>query len=415
MTSTISTRELSRQLGRREAVLVDVRPAAAYNGWRLQSELRGGHIPGAVSFPLSWMHVAAGADLRALLAAKGIAPHRSLIVYGYREDESATMADILRDAGFTRVAIYDSFLTEWAADEALPMARLANYEKLVHPQWVASLISGGNPETYPGTGFAILDVSDDGPAAYQAGHIPAALYLDTNQFEEEPLWNRVSHDRLEQTLLALGITYDKTIVLYGRQTAAAARIACLLMYAGVEDIRLLDGGLEAWTGAGYGVETETREPAPVRTFGTSIPAHPEYILDTEDVKALLADDEAILVSVRSWAEYIGETSGYSHVKARGRIPGALWGHSGSDAHHMEDYSNIDNTMRSYHEIASNWRDVGISPDKRVIFYCGTGWRASQAFFSAYLMGWTDIGVYDGGWLEWSLDESNPLERGAPVT
>jgi thiosulfate/3-mercaptopyruvate sulfurtransferase len=80
---------------------------------------------------------------------------------------------------------------------------------------------------------------------------------------------------------------------------------------------------------------------------------------------------------------------------------------------MEDYSNIDNTMRSYPVIASRWRDTGITPDTRVIFYCGTGWRASQAFFCAYLMGWTDISVYDGGWLEWSLDESNPVERGVP--
>jgi thiosulfate/3-mercaptopyruvate sulfurtransferase len=81
---------------------------------------------------------------------------------------------------------------------------------------------------------------------------------------------------------------------------------------------------------------------------------------------------------------------------------------------MEDYLNIDSTMRSFHEIASRWGDAGISPDKQVIFYCGTGWRASQAFFSACLMGWRDIGVYDGGWLEWSLDESNPVERGVPA-
>jgi thiosulfate/3-mercaptopyruvate sulfurtransferase len=338
-----------------------------------------------------------------------------VIVYGYGEDESAAVASTLADSGFTRVATYDSFLSQWSADEALPMARLANYQKLVHAEWIERLISGGNPATYPGKGFIILDVSDDGPAQYRAGHIPAAVYLDTNAFEEEPLWNRVSDEMLGENLLALGITHDKTIVLYGRQTAAAARVACMLMYAGVADVRLLDGGFAAWTAAGYEVETETHQPIPVEALGRRIPAHPEYFIDTEGVKALLADDDAMLVSVQSWAEYIGETSGYSHVKPRGRIAGAVWGHSGSDARHMEDYSNIDNTMRSFHEIASHWRDTGIKPDTRVIFYCGTGWRASQAFFCAYLMGWTDISVYDGGWLEWSLDESNPVEQGAPVT
>jgi thiosulfate/3-mercaptopyruvate sulfurtransferase len=71
-------------------------------------------------------------------------------------------------------------------------------------------------------------------------------------------------------------------------------------------------------------------------------------------------------------------------------------------------------MRSYREIESVWRDGGITSDRRVIFYCGTGWRASEAFFCAYLMGWPDISIYDGGWLEWSLDESRRIEVGIPV-
>ena len=51
--------------------------------------------------------------------------------------------------------------------------------------------------------------------------------------------------------------------------------------------------------------------------------------------------------------------------------------------------------------------AGIRPDRQTIFYCGTGWRASLAFFYAWLMGWERIAVYDGGWLEWSSDPANP--------
>ena len=80
---------------------------------------------------------------------------------------------------------------------------------------------------------------------------------------------------------------------------------------------------------------------------------------------------------------------------------------------MNHYRNVDNTMRSYHEIAANWRLQGIKPDKRVAFYCGTGWRASEAFFYAYLMGWTQIAVYDGGWLEWSQRSTYPVATGEP--
>lgn len=58
---------------------------------------------------------------------------------------------------------------------------------------------------------------------------------------------------------------------------------------------------------------------------------------------------------------------------------------------------------------------GITPDKRVAFYCGTGWRASETWFYAYLMDWPRIAVYDGGWFEWSKDPvNNPIEVGEPA-
>ena len=58
--------------------------------------------------------------------------------------------------------------------------------------------------------------------------------------------------------------------------------------------------------------------------------------------------------------------------------------------------------------------AGITPDKWVAFYCGTGWRASETWFYAYLQGWDRIAVYDGGWFEWSQDPvNNPIEIGDP--
>ncbi|NWP29049.1 sulfurtransferase, partial [Escherichia coli] len=40
-----------------------------------------------------------------------------------------------------------------------------------------------------------------------------------------------------------------------------------------------------------------------------------------------------------------------------------------------------------------------------------GWRASEAFFYAWLMDWKRISVYDGGWYEWSADPKNPIVTG----
>jgi len=120
-----------------------------------------------------------------------------------------------------------------------------------------------------------------------------------------------------------------------------------------------------------------------------------------------------LVSIRSWQEFIGERSGYHYIEKKGRIPGAIFGNCGSDAYHMENYRNFDHTMRECHEIAEAWAQEGITPDKKLAFYCGTGWRGSEAFMNAYLMGWPDIAVYDGGWFEWSSDTGNPVESGLP--
>ena len=428
MITTISTSELAQLLGDSKLVLVDVRPIAAYNGWQLQGEARGGHIRGAVVCPLAWMEKVETADMEPLLTAKGITRDKTIVVYGYGPDDSAVMVSMLVELGYDRVHSYEAGLLAWAADDRLPMARLARYEKLVHPDWVHRLINGQQPETYRGNGFALFHVNFGVPEEYAAGHLPGALYLDTNVLESPVDWNRRSAPDLEAALQAHGITHDKTIVLYGRDTVpdldekqpgrragqiAATRAAAILMYAGVEDVRLLDGGFQAWVSAGYPVETRAYHPAPVPAFGMQIPSRPDYIIDLAEAKALLTDPNGVLVSIRTWDEFIGKTSGYNYIGPRGRIAGSVWGNCGTDAYHMQQYRNIDNTMRDYHEIEANWLEAGITPDKRIAFYCGTGWRASETFFYAHLMGWKHVSVYDGGWFEWSRDQANPIEIGEP--
>ncbi|NLF65563.1 MAG: hypothetical protein GX579_13290 [Chloroflexi bacterium] len=77
------------------AVVVDVRPMAAYNGWRLQGEKRGGHLPGAVACPLGWTAAMATDEFAAFLSAKGITPANTVVLYGYTagDAEAARGAD----------------------------------------------------------------------------------------------------------------------------------------------------------------------------------------------------------------------------------------------------------------------------------------------------------------------------------
>jgi thiosulfate/3-mercaptopyruvate sulfurtransferase len=65
-------------------------------------------------------------------------------------------------------------------------------------------------------------------------------------------------------------------------------------------------------------------------------------------------------------------------------------------------------MRSAADISALWAQCGVHRNMDIAFYCGTGWRASLAFFYAWLMGWERISVYDGGWFEWSSDAANPV-------
>ncbi len=77
---------------------------------------------------------------------------------------------------------------------------------------------------------------------YLISHIPGADYIDTNEVESEPLWNKVSDEQLKAMLAKHGIRHDTTVILYGRDVYAAARVAQIMLYAGVKDVRLLDGG-----------------------------------------------------------------------------------------------------------------------------------------------------------------------------
>ena len=283
---------------------------------------------------------------------------------------------------------------------ALPRGR-----QLPGPLCLEALLRSGAP-------LRLFEVGCGGEADWLAGHIPGARYFDTSLVEQAPLWNKVPDAILLANLLRHGIASGSCVVLYGRNPLAAARVAHLLLYAGVADVRLLDGGLSAWCAAGLPLVTAAAEPYPAQaTFGAAFPARPDYLIGMDQACALLERRDAALASIRTWAEFSGQTSGYSYIAAKGDIPGARWGRAGADGdiNSMSEYQRADGRMRPPAEIAAFWRDSGIVREQQLAFYCGTGWRASLAFFYAWVMGWERISVYDGGWYEWS--DAMPAQQG----
>ncbi|HEY8799090.1 MAG TPA: rhodanese-like domain-containing protein, partial [Candidatus Limnocylindrales bacterium] len=78
--NSIDILELSARLDDPQLTIVDVRPLSAYNGWRLQGEVRGGHIPGAVAFPVAWLDSVDQPEIDRLLVGKQIVAGRDIAV-----------------------------------------------------------------------------------------------------------------------------------------------------------------------------------------------------------------------------------------------------------------------------------------------------------------------------------------------
>ena len=296
-----------------------------------------------------------------------------------------------------------------------PHPQRTRSQQLVTPGWLAELLAARQASGAPDQTWRLFEVGCGAADAFMAGHVPGAAYIDTNSMEQAPLWNKVADATLLQVLLENGIGHDSCVVLYARNTLAAARVAHLMLYAGVKDVRLLDGGLAAWSAAGQPLACgPAHRYEPIADFGAPFPSRPDYLIDIGQARALLGQTDGAPVSIRSWAEFCGQTSGYSYIAAKGDIPGARWGRAGADGdvNSMSEFQHPDGTMKSCADILGFWHDVAIHPDQATAFYCGTGWRASLAFFYAWSMGWERISVYDGGWFEWSLDPSNQTEAAA---
>ena len=421
----ISGEELLNLIGKPGIRIVDVRVVDAYNGWQLQNEKRGGHIKGAKNLSIKWSKYI---DWIEIVRSKNIFPDNKIVIYGYSSEEAKVVASLFLKAGYPDISIYNHFVSEWSANEDMPMEHLERYRQLVPPQWVYTLMKGSSPQHFDGDNHIICHVHYRNRDAYLSGHIPGAIDLDTLALESPETWNRRSPDELKEALQIHGIKSDTTVILYGKFLSpnnndpfpgnaaghiGAIRCAFIMMYAGVKDVRVLNGGFQSWLDAGYEISTKDIPKTPVSDFGAIIPAHPELVVDIPGAKELLKSTDGDLVCVRSWSEYTGEISGYNYIEKKGRIPGAVFSNCGTDAYHMENYRNLDHTTREFHEIAENWHHSGISREKHNAFYCGTGWRGSEAFFNAYLMGWPRVSVYDGGWFEWSNDPDNPFETGMP--
>jgi thiosulfate/3-mercaptopyruvate sulfurtransferase len=386
--------------------LIDTRPSAFYNGWPQALNGAGGHEPAALNLSASWLNLMSDLQMDEWAKQHGLSDASLIALYGSNAETQA-VKNRLNALGFSKVTLLAD-----AMQEPARLQKMAHFEQLVYPQWLHDLQQKKPLTATPAGDWKVIEAGWGSPKKYLLSHIPGAGYIDTNEVESEPLWNKVSDGQLKAMLARHGVRHDTTVILYGRDVYAAARVAQIMLYAGVKDVRLLDGGWQTWSDSDLPVERGMPPKVePASDFGAPIPGQPQLMLDMQQARALLHRKDASLVSIRSWPEFIGTTSGYSYIKPKGEIAGARWGHAGSDSTHMEDFHNPDGTMRTPDDITAMWKSWNISSDQQVSFYCGTGWRASETFMYARAMGWKNVSVYDGGWYEWSADPKNPVVSG----
>lgn len=226
----------------------------------------------------------------------------------------------------------DTDTADDAAEDTADVESVDQRTVYVTPEWVKSVIDG-NQAGYEDAVIAEVTYTGalDDSESYKEGHVPGAILVGDTEVEdaegtEEKPYNLLTAEEVEGYMLSHGITKDTKVILYGEDVSGVGRVAYAYLWAGVEDVKILNGGLNAWKEAGYELETDVNEGAKAESFGTAVPAHPEFWVSIQDAKDRLENDDNFkLVSIRSEDEWLGKSSGYNYIERAGEPEGAVWG------------------------------------------------------------------------------------------
>ncbi|MCW2553905.1 MAG: Thiosulfate sulfurtransferase [Mycobacterium sp.] len=270
-------------------------------------------------------------------------------------------------------------------------------EVLVTATELGALIAGAAPLT-------ILDVrweltQPDGRAAYEEGHVPGAVYASLDdELTDHLVTGRGRHplpsgSAVQTAARRWGIDEGTTVVVYDDwNRAGSARAWWVLKAAGLRDVRILDGGLAAWTASGGTIETGTvtKEPGGVTVSHDDLYAGGMPTLHADDAAALGPG----LIDARAPERFRGEVEPVDPVA--GHIPGATNVPSTS-------LLDADGAFLSDAELVQALGDVAGA-------YCGSGVTASVAVAALAAIG-VDAALFPGSWSQWCGEPARPVATG----
>lgn len=243
----------------------------------------------------------------------------------------------------------------------------------------------------------------DGRGEYLEGHIPGAVYVPLDEelsTHGEPSEGRhplPSTATLQAAARRWGVNAGDLVVAYDdAKGVSAARAWWLLRQAGV-DVRVLDGGIRAWTAAGHALATDDVVPEPG-----------DAVLEEIGADAISIDEAAafpasgVLLDVRAPERYRGETEPLDPVA--GHVPGAR---------NLPTVLHFDAEGRilDHDTVRATFASVGVTPGTPVAAYCGSGVTAAHTALIAAEVG-IDAKVFPGSWSQWSNTPGRLVATGA---
>ena len=281
----------------------------------------------------------------------------------------------------------------------------------ISPVEAQKLIQNTDPSKRP----VVLDTRG-GYKDYFRGHLPTAHHLefDTLRGTDNGVPVQYLPSDLTKALLVragvdknrLHLVYATGDVLPNDEILSASMVAFVLEKYGVQDIRIVDGGLAGWKAAGL---QPVQEYFGNPTGNLPEKGKPEIALTVDDVLKLKSKPGHILVDARPKNEYLGQDEIWLR---KGHIPGAV-------SFHWARLMDKENThkFKTFSEVKADLEAAGITPDKEVMCYCGTSREGSLVrFYLKYVAGYPNVRLYEGAWKEyvWVKDKSLPAETSEPA-